>query len=87
MRNLKHTKISNYWLSAPIVTSNKYEDLEMEEGAEENNQQKENPAKQQKPPPIFVDGVSNISPLTQLLSEITKNEHEIKILKLLKNTQ
>jgi hypothetical protein len=23
MRNLKHTKISNYWLSAPIVTSNR----------------------------------------------------------------
>jgi hypothetical protein len=52
----------------------------MEEGVDENNQQKENPAKQQKPPPIFVDGVCNISPLTQLLNEVAKNEHELKIL-------
>lgn len=40
--------------------------------------------KKAKPPPIFVAGVANISPLTTLLENIAKNEYEIKIIN---NTQ
>jgi hypothetical protein len=57
MRTQKQTR-TDYWLSAPVATSNRYEDLDMEEEVDENNQQKESLEKQPKPPPIFVDGVS-----------------------------
>lgn len=40
--------------------------------------------KKPKPPPIFVVGVTNISPLTTLLDNIAKGEYMIKIIN---NTQ
>lgn len=34
-----------------------------------------------KPPPIYVDRVSNMQPLTRLLDDSVKSEYEIKVLK------
>jgi hypothetical protein len=33
-----------------------------------------------KPPPIYVTGVQNISPMLQLLEQIAKDQYEIKTL-------
>lgn len=68
----KQTRISNYWLSAPVPTSNRFESLSSE--TEKDDETVENQEKLLKPPPIFVDGVSNITPLTQLLEKIAKEE-------------
>lgn len=40
VRALKQTRISNYWLDAPVtaVTSNRYEDIEVEENEDESKE-------------------------------------------------
>ncbi|KNE88947.1 hypothetical protein PSTG_17601, partial [Puccinia striiformis f. sp. tritici PST-78] len=45
------------------------------------DENEENIIKIPKPPPIFVDGVSNIQPLYQMLNEIAKDSYDIKIVK------
>lgn len=79
LRALKQTRISNYWLNAPATatTSNRYEELEVED---EEDRSKKLVNKEPKPPPIYVDGVNNISPLTNLLNIKAKDEYVIKII-------
>lgn len=76
----KQTKLKDYWLSAPIKTNNRFENLNEEsnenEHVENTNEQNE---KSPKPPPIFIAGVVNINPLIQLLNDIAKENYEIKI--------
>lgn len=77
-RNSKQPKIKDYWLAAPIQTRNRFESLDS------NGNDIENPSIQEvqyKPPSLFVDGVSNIQPLTQLLKELVGNEYELKVLR------
>lgn len=77
-KNQKQSKINTYWLSQPVPTSNSFSDLE-------NDEDKEEPQPQQvekiaKPPPIFIDKVMNIRPLTKLLAETVPDLFEIKVL-------
>lgn len=73
----KQTRITDYWLSSPITTSNRFAPLNNKNEQQEKREEKN---KEPKPPPIFVAGVNNITPLTQLLEEIGKNEYERKVL-------
>lgn len=74
----KQTKLSHYWLSNPVPTSNSFEALNLDKTTE---REPEIPDKSLKPPPIFVDGVENITPLKQLLDEFAKTEYELKVLR------
>lgn len=72
----KQTKLSDYWLNAPSTsTSNQFSVL-----AENVEEEKITQEKVPKPPPIFVAGVKNISPLNQLLADIAKNGYETKVI-------
>ena len=73
---LKQSTLSTYWLSQPVDISNSFSVLENEES---------NPPPQSvpitpKPPPIFVDKVTNIRPLTNLLNNTVPELYEIKVL-------
>ena len=46
---------------------------------DDNDIDNEPETKIQKPPPIFVDGVSNIEPLYEMLNNSAKNSYDIKI--------
>ncbi|XP_050677224.1 uncharacterized protein LOC126973896 [Leptidea sinapis] len=73
-RTLKQTKL-NYWLVAPVTTSNRFDLLDDE------SQITANPApKPIRPPPIFVDKVSNMQPLSKMLEEVASNDYVIKVL-------
>ena len=72
--NPKCLKTSQYWLDAP-TTSNRYELLSDDEVGEAQTNSNQPP----KPPPIFVTGVRNITPLIQLLNQIVE-QYEIKAL-------
>lgn len=69
---------NNYWLSKTPKNTNQFAVLDSEnEPLPSSNP----PEKVFKPPPIFVDKVSNIQPLIALLSETVPNEYEIKTLR------
>lgn len=74
-KQLKH----NYWLGpqyfSNIPTSNMFEGLE-DDGDSDITPNEEVP----KPPPIYVAKVSNINPLTHMLSEKVGNQYIIKTL-------
>lgn len=77
-RNLKQTKLNNYWLSTPVPISNRFENLETEDHPETDPSTNE---KLTKPPPIFVDKVNNVQPLIKLLNDHVNNNYEIKVLR------
>lgn len=74
IRAQKQSKL-NYWLAAPTRTSNSFSELANDPITTEMQT-----PKPIKPPPIFVDKVSNIQPLTKMLEDITQGDFEIKIL-------
>jgi hypothetical protein len=76
-REAKHTKESKHWLNQSS-TSSCYTALLEEES--EDQQHKASPENIPKPPPIYITGVKNISPLIQLLEHIAKQQYEIKAL-------
>lgn len=80
-KGLKSSKTETYWLGSPLPLRNRYEQLEMDEQEKADTPLE---IKKPKPPPIFVAGVTNISPLTTLLDNIAKGEYMIKIIN---NTQ
>lgn len=71
----KQTKLNSYWLSAPITTSNRFSGLDVINNSSETSQ------KPIKPPPLFVDKVSNIQPLYDMLNATVTDQYEIKILR------
>lgn len=71
----KQTKLNSYWLSAPITTSNQFSSLDV------SNDTPETAQKPIKPPPLFVDKVSNIQPLYNMLNDTVTDQYEIKILR------
>jgi len=73
----KQSKLSSYWLSAPVHTSNMFEALDPEEHTNTDPPVDKLP----KPPPIYVDRVVNMQPLTELLNETVKGDFEIKVLR------
>ena len=77
MLQKKQIKENAYWLDAPLTT-NRFTILTDEEGNDQ--QHTEMIEKTPKPPPIFVYGVQNISPLIQLLDQVAKLQYEIKAL-------
>lgn len=79
-RNVKQTKISDYWLGTPVSTSNRFDCLyiDPEDRADEVTDVRTD--KSLKSPPIFIQGVQNIVPLTKLLNEIAKSNYDIKVL-------
>lgn len=70
----KQSKISDYWLGAP--TNNRFENLQDKDEMDQD----EEPQKQVKPPPIFIEGVSNYAPLQELLNSIAANHYDAKII-------
>jgi hypothetical protein len=79
----KHTRTENYWLNLPTTTSNRFEMLYSEENENPSNNEADKTSEDKviKPTPIFVQGVKNISPLTELLNAKAKDNYEIKVLK------
>lgn len=73
----KQSKISKYWLSQQTPVSNSFGNLPVEETSDATS---ESQPKQAKPPPIFVDRVSDIRPLSKLLNECANNNFELKVL-------
>ena len=78
----KQTTRSNYWLAnknknvLESSNSNRFSALDTNDDDEND---KEPEIKIQKSPPIFVDGVSNIQPLYEMLNISAKNSYDIKI--------
>lgn len=75
-RRLKQTKL-NYWLAAPIPTSNRFEEIGLED---QQNTEGNHVPKPIKPPPMFIDKVSNIKPLSEMLENTVRGDYEIRIL-------
>jgi hypothetical protein len=73
----KHTKDSKHWLNQ-TSTSNHYTAL-LEEKSEDQ-QHKASLETTPKPPPLYITGVKNISPLIQLLEQIAKSNMKLKLL-------
>lgn len=76
----KQSKLSSYWLSQPLPTSNVFSELEDLEDKEKENSQPQPVEKLPKPPPLFIDKVTNIRPLIKLLNETVQDLFEIKVL-------
>lgn len=77
-RSYKQTKLNDYWLNP--TTTNRFEMLDNEQSADINQDVNTNQNRENRPPPIFIQGVKNISPLTNLLQTICKDNYEIKVL-------
>lgn len=81
-RTSKQTKIKDYWLNTPIITPNQYAALNQnDDSSVQSSNEADKDEKVPKPPPIFVAGVGNITPLMLLLEEIAKQEYELKVLR------
>lgn len=81
-RNLKQTKLNNYWLSNPVPTFNSFDNLDVETQHDAEAHQASNSSEKSiKPPPIFVDKVNNVQPLIKLLNDYVNNNYEIKVLR------
>lgn len=70
-------KPSPYWLSKADAAPNRFAPLQIQD----DTQNAPNNERLPKPPPIFVDNVSNIKPLILLLKEIAKDQFDLKSLK------
>jgi hypothetical protein len=77
MTQSKQTNEDTYWLDAPPIT-NRFSILTEEEDSAQHCT--EIIAHTPTPPPIFVYGVKNISPLVQLLEQVAHSQYEIKAL-------
>lgn len=71
----KQSKLNSYWLSHKIETSNRFSELEVEQETILKEL-----AREPRPPPIFVDRVSNIQPLINLLDKRVNGKYTIKVL-------
>lgn len=71
------TNLDGYYLRAPV--SNSFVSLENDEQQESETTFKEKLITP--PPPIFVDKIANLQPLTKLLNDTVKDDYEIKILR------
>jgi hypothetical protein len=82
-RTSKQMRTDNYWLNPPTTTSNRFEILDSEEDENTSMNEVDMTSKENvfKPPPIFVQGVKNISPLTDQNAK-AKDNYEIKVLNL-----
>jgi len=79
----RQTFIKDYWLSKPIDIHNSFEKLQPDDDSRQeavNNSEIIGRIKIQKPPPIFVSGVEDLSPLKNLLDEISDKAYILKIL-------
>jgi len=83
-KNLKQPKSDrSYWLNAPVLTSNRFSALDADNAALEVPTRETETSitiKPIKPPPIFIDDVTNIQPLTKLLNEVVNTEYELKVI-------
>lgn len=75
--NQKQHQASPYWLSKDNSSTNRFAPLQIE--AEHQNNP--NSERISKPPPIFVDNVSNIQPLILFLNEIAKDQFDLRNLR------
>jgi hypothetical protein len=73
----RQCKESEYWLNQPS-TSNRYTTLLVEES--EGQQHRTGPKNMLKPPTIYITGIKIISPLVQLLEQMSKPQYNIKAL-------
>lgn len=77
-KTLKQKKLDTYWLSQPIPTSNRFSDLIDDSQIAQTNDTVVKPVK---PPPLYVDRVSNIQPLLKMLDEVAADNYEVKVLR------
>lgn len=75
-RKVKQKTIGEYWLSSP-AQKNRFQVFQ--ENNDVTEEQSSNTT-EIKPPPIFVHGVNNITPLTDLADSIAKDEYTIKLI-------
>ncbi|KAJ2937194.1 hypothetical protein O0L34_g18953 [Tuta absoluta] len=77
----------DYWLNAAptkVPISNSFEGLDPEKNLEStpNSYNNNEPLqKQPKPPPVFIYGVENITPLVGLLNEVITDEYDLAVLR------
>lgn len=77
----KLIKTKKYWLGHTISTHNRYEKLNDAGDPDTVSTEKQsNDYRDPKPPPIFVAGVKQITPLMKLLNEIVPDKYTIKAL-------
>ena len=80
-RPKKQSKISNYWLgSAEPTHANNSNRFEIFNTIDQDNIIDQIREKQPKPLPIFIDSISNIKPLYDLLNEVAKELYDLKII-------
>lgn len=80
-RVVRQSYIPNYWLNAPLETTNKFSVLSKDDKTDEDQEANGKESKKVPiPPPIFIDGVKNITPLTELLDRVVKDEYVMKTL-------
>ena len=65
----------NYWLGGNIPITNRFSTL-----SEEHMEEAEKQSSEPKPPPIFISGVTNMKPLSELLNTIAKDKYLVKTL-------
>ena len=65
----------NYWLGGNIPITNRFSTL-----SEEHMEEEEKQSSEPKPPPIFISGVTNMKPLSELLNTIAKDKYLVKTL-------
>ena len=75
----KQTTMLNYWLGHPQTQPNLSENRFSILDTDDIEESSEPIQKLQKPPPIFIDGVSVIQPLYEMLNEIAKDAYDIRI--------
>jgi hypothetical protein len=71
---------SDYWLNSPIPTSNRFDGLENMSTDAENDSLNSETQKPNKLPPIFIQGVKNITSLTDLPNRIAKDNYKLGVL-------
>lgn len=79
VRVQRQTSIKDYWLGSNRKNGNIFNNLENEDEVNptESNSEKAN---EPKPPPIFIDKVEDINPLTALLTILCPNQYTMKAL-------
>lgn len=73
-KHTKQAKLNDYWLNSKIPTQNRFERLPIE------SDEPKVVESEAKPPPIYVDKVSNINPLKDVLNEKVPNKFILKVL-------
>lgn len=62
---------TKYWLSNPVPTNNRYDELTVDDGMKQGKETNNN--NESKPPSIFVSRIKTITPLIEMLESLAKD--------------